>query len=146
MRRLFCILICLSIMAYSSCQEDNHIKPSMLNGAWEDAKRDFKSEERIMSTFKYGAANVVELHSFVFFINSPDGVLYTTDQAFIITNAESLSRSRVRISCYPQGGPSDNLYTYVFKVIDDTTIEFLEKESSSPLFPAKLRKGGEVYP
>jgi hypothetical protein len=66
----------------------------------------------------------LRLHSFVFFINSADGVLYTSDQAFIITYADSLPRSRVRISCYPQGGPSDNLYTYVFRVLDDKTIEF----------------------
>jgi hypothetical protein len=138
--------MCLSVFAYGSCQKEIIIQPSVLNGAWEDARRNFGSENRIMSTFKYGTADVVELHSFVFFIKSGEGVLYTSDQAFIITNTESLTRSRVRISCYPQGGPSDNLYSYVFKVLDDKTIKFLLKESSSPLFPARLRKGGEVYP
>lgn len=146
MRRSYILLLCLSVFVCGSCQKENLILPSVLNGAWEDARRDFRSEERITSTFKFGKANVIRLHSFVFYIKPDYGIIYTSDQAFIITNTESLTHSRVRISCYPQGGPSDNLYTYVFKVIDDRTIEFLVKESSTPLFPAKLKKGGEVYP
>jgi hypothetical protein len=73
-------------------------------------------------------------------------VFVAQNEAFIITEIISLTHNRIRLRCYPQGSSLDNLYTYVFKVLDDTTIEFQAEESSTPLFPARLKKGGEVYP
>jgi len=128
------------------CSTNEITSINLLNGAWEVAERDFSSEGRINSRFKWGIAEIIPLHSYVFFVKNEEKVFVTQNEVFIISNIESISFNRIKLTCYLQEGTKENLYTYVFKVLDETTIEFLAKESSTPLFPAKLKKGGEVYP
>jgi hypothetical protein len=146
MKRLIVLLVCIFTLSHFSCSGDEVPSLNVLNGVWELAERDFSKETRIKSKYKWGNAEIIPLHSYVFFIESDEKVFVTQNEVFIINSIESLSPNRIKIVSYLLEGTKDNLYTYVFKVLDDTTIEFLAEESSTPLFPARLKKGGEVYP
>ncbi|HAE22230.1 MAG TPA: hypothetical protein DCG47_07905 [Spirochaetaceae bacterium] len=145
MKYLILVLLFTSSLFFN-CATPPLVPAVKLNGVWEDASRDFSGEERIISTFVWGNAEIIRLHSFIFFITERVSVFITQNEAFYITKIEHLAHNKLKLSCYLEATDGSTIYTYVFKVIDDTTIEFLAKESSTPLFPAKLKKGGEVYP
>lgn len=145
MKHLILVLLMASSLLVN-CTTPPLVPAVKLNGVWEDASRDFSDEERIISTFKWGNAQVIRLHSFIFFISESENVFITQNEAFYITKIEHLAYNKLKLSCYLEQTDGTTTYTYVFKVLDETTIEFLAKESSTPLFPAKLKKGGEVYP